>query len=457
MTERKIKKELQKYLGKEKVFSDREYLLAYSYDATGIQSWPDLVVLPESDDDIRHILEIANKYNVPVTPRGAGVGLSGGSVPLEKGILICFSRMNKILEIDRGSFTAVVEPGVVTYDLQTACEEIGLFYPPDPASLKTSTIGGNVAENAGGLRCFKYGVTGSYVLALEGFLVDGTKIKAGSPCIKDVAGYDIKSLLIGSEGTLAVISKIYLKLIPLPEARVLCRVDFSSLAEGARFINNMINSGIQPAVLEFMDKSSIEASYRYMGIPVEDAPDAIVLSEIDGNALDVGARKDKFLAMVKEQQVKDFRVAETTEEKELLWSLRRNISPAISKIKPKKINEDIVVPTGKIPEAVERIKGIGRRLNLEIVLFGHFGDGNIHTNVLVDPEDADEMKRAEEALDEIFKYVVSVNGSITGEHGVGISKRPFLSYQFSDAEIALFKNIKNVFDPGNVLNPGKIF
>ena len=457
MTERKIKKELQKYLGKEKVFSDREYLLTYSYDATGIQSWPELVVLPESDDDIRHILEIANKYNVPVTPRGAGVGLSGGSVPLEKGILICFSRMNKILDIDRDSFTAVVEPGVVTYDLQTACEEMGLFYPPDPASLKTSTIGGNVAENAGGLRCFKYGVTGSYVLALEGFLVDGTKIKAGSPCIKDVAGYDIKSLLIGSEGTLAVISKIYLKLIPLPEARVLCRVDFSSLAEGARFINNMINSGIQPAVLEFMDKSSIEASYRYMGIPVEDAPDAIVLSEIDGNALDVGARKDKFLAMVKEQQVKDFRVAETTEEKELLWSLRRNISPAISKIKPKKINEDIVVPTGKIPEAVERIKGIGRRLNLEIVLFGHFGDGNIHTNVLVDPEDADEMKRAEQALDEIFKYVVSVNGSITGEHGVGISKRPFLSYQFSDDEIALFKNIKNVFDPGNVLNPGKIF
>jgi glycolate oxidase subunit GlcD len=457
MTERKIKKDLQKYLGKEKVFSEREYLLTYSYDATGIQHWPDIVVLPESDEDIRRILEVANKYKVPVTPRGAGVGLSGGSVPLEKGIVVCFSRMNKILEIDRDSFTAVVEPGVITYDLQTACEEMGLFYPPDPASLKTSTIGGNVAENAGGLRCFKYGVTGSYVLALEGFLVDGTKIKAGSPCIKDVAGYDIKSLLIGSEGTLAVISKIYLKLIPLPEARVLCRVDFASLAEGAQFINNMINSGIQPAVLEFMDKSSIVASYKYMGLPVEDAPEAIVLSEIDGNGLDVSARKEKFLAMVKEQKVKDFKVAETAEEKELLWSLRRNISPAISKIKPKKINEDIVVPTGKIPEAVEYIKGIGSRLNLEIVLFGHFGDGNIHTNVLVDPEDRDDMKRAEEALDSIFKYVVSVNGSITGEHGVGISKRPFLSYQFNEAEIALFKNIKKVFDPGNALNPGKIF
>ncbi len=457
MIDRKIKKELQKSIGKDRVFSDQEYLLAYSYDATGIQHWPDIVVLPEDEGDVQRILEIAYRYKVPVTPRGAGVGLSGGSVPLEKGVLICFSRMNKILHIDRESFTAVVEPGVVTFDLQTACEEMGLFYPPDPASLKTSTIGGNVAENAGGLRCFKYGVTGGYVLALEGFLVDGTKIKAGSPCVKDVAGYDVKSLLIGSEGTLAVISKIYLKLIPLPEARVLCRVDFASLPEGALFINEMINSGIQPAVLEFMDRSSIVASYKYMGLSVEDAPEAIVLIEIDGNGIDVTARKEKFLELVGRKSISDFQVAETNAEKELLWSLRRNISPAISKIKPKKINEDIVVPTGKIPEAVDYIKGLGRRLNLEIVLFGHFGDGNIHTNVLVDPDDPAEMKRAEEALDLIFKYVVSVNGSITGEHGVGITKRAFLPYQFNEAEIGIFRNIKKAFDPFNLLNPGKIF
>ncbi|MCK5059372.1 MAG: FAD-binding protein, partial [Candidatus Aminicenantes bacterium] len=254
--DRKIVKELENLLGKKKVFTEKEYLIAYSYDATGNEFLPDIVVFPESEQDIKNTLKTAYKHRVPVTPRGAGVGYTGGALPVHHGIEMVFTRMNKILTIDTENFLAEVEPGVITYNLQQEVEKKGLFYPPDPASLKTSTLGGNVAENAGGLRCFKYGVTGNYVLGLEAFLMNGEKIKAGSHVIKDVAGYDIKSLLTGSEGTLAVISKIIVKLIPLPEHRVTFLIDFKSLRKGAEFINRVITGRIYPSVLEFMDRTS---------------------------------------------------------------------------------------------------------------------------------------------------------------------------------------------------------
>lgn len=457
--EKKIKKELDARLGKGKVFGEKEYLVTYSYDATGNQFPPDLVVMPDCEEDIRNILEIAYKYRVPVTPRGAGVGYSGGSLPVEGGISMVFTRMNRILSIDTRNFTAEVEPGVVTHQLQQAVEKKGLFYPPDPASLKTSTIGGNVAENAGGLRCFKYGVTGNYVLGLEAYLMDGRKIRTGGHVIKNVAGYDLKSLLVGSEGTLAVISKIILRLIPLPMYRRLFRVDFRSLEKGAAFINRMLHARLAPSLLEFMDESSIAAVYRHLKLPVDPDLRASVLLELDGSEADVGARKQRLLELINDEaaDVLGHKTAETAAEEEELWSIRRNISPAIARLKPKKINEDIVVPTGKIPETVSFINGIAREYRLLIVLFGHFGDGNIHTNLMVDPEDVDEMKRADDALDKIFRYVIDANGSISGEHGIGISKKPFMKYQFTDAELDVFKSVKKAFDPENLLNPGKMF
>jgi glycolate oxidase len=456
MIDKKIFDEVRKTIGKQKVFSEKEYLLTYSYDATALEFQPDLVVFPESEEDIENILKIAYRHKIPVTPRGAGVGYTGGSIPLKGGIVMVFTRMNRILAIDTENFLAVVEPGVVTQHLQEEVEKKGLFYPPDPASLKTSTIGGNVAENAGGLRCYKYGVTGNYVLALDAFLINGEKFKAGSPVIKDVAGYNLKSLLVGSEGTLAVISKITLRLIPLPQHRVSFRVDFNSLQKGAEFINYAIRSNINPSAVEFMDRSSISAVYQYLGLPLDDQLKATVIIELDGNRMDVEERKNKFVQIVQDYDTLCFQAAETSEEQEKLWDIRRNISPALTKLNPEKINEDIVVPTAKIPATVEYINQLAQEYDLVITLFGHFGDGNIHTNLMLNPEKQGEMERAEIALDKIFRHVVAVNGTISGEHGIGITKKPFMKYQFSELEMDLFKRLKQSFDPENLLNPGKI-
>ena len=457
MIEKSVLRKLVSLVGKDKVFTDREYMLAYSYDATGLEYLPDAVVFAEQEADVEKVITICRRYSIPLVPRGAGVGYTGGALAVNGGLVLVFTRMNRILRLDRENFLAEVEPGVVTADLQEAAEKAGLFYPPDPASLKTSTLGGNVAENAGGPRCFKYGVTGNYVLGLEAFLMSGEKVRLGAHTIKNVAGYDLRSLLIGSEGTLAVVTKVVVRLLPLPPLRILFRVDFTSLFAGARFVHSVIQSHVQPSVLEFMDKSSLQAVYAFQGIPGDARVSAAVLVEIDGSPAEVGERE----ALLKEQIAKaapvNYERAETFAEQETLWQTRRNVSPAIAKLKPKKINEDIVVPGGRIPEMVEFIDALAAEFNLCIVLFGHFGDGNIHTNLMVDPDDTEEMKRVEIVLDKIFRRVVEIGGTISGEHGIGLSKKPFMHYQFSPVELELFRSIKKVFDPDNLLNPGKIF
>jgi glycolate oxidase len=457
MIEKKVLRELAAAVGRGKVFSDKEYLLAYSYDATAMEYWPDAVVFPEHDEDITAVLRICHERRIPLIPRGAGVGYTGGSLAVNGGIVLVFTRMNRILRLDKENFLAEVEPGVITADLQAAAEKTGLFYPPDPASLKTSTIGGNVAENAGGPRCFKYGVTGNYVLGLEAFLINGEKIRLGAHTIKNVAGYDLKSLLIGSEGTLAVISKVILRLLPLPPQRRLFRVDFATLAAGARFVQKVIHRHIEPAVLEFMDKQSLQAVYAYQKIALAEGIGAAVLIEIDGSQVEVAEREALLRTIIGASSPVDWATATTFEEQEVLWQTRRNISPAIALLKPKKINEDIVVPAALIPEMVSYIEGLAEEHDLCIVLFGHFGDGNIHTNLMVDPADSAEMQRAEIVLDKIFSRVVELGGTISGEHGIGLSKKPFMHYQFSPLEMQLFRDIKKVFDPDNLLNPGKIF
>jgi len=457
MIEKSVLRKLVSLVGKDKVFTDREYMLAYSYDATGLEYLPDAVVFAEQEADVEKVITICRRYSIPLVPRGAGVGYTGGALAVNGGLVLVFTRMNRILRLDRENFLAEVEPGVVTADLQEAAEKAGLFYPPDPASLKTSTLGGNVAENAGGPRCFKYGVTGNYVLGLEALLMSGEKVRLGAHTIKNVAGYDLRSLLIGSEGTLAVVTKVVVRLLPLPPLRILFRVDFTSLVAGARFVHSVIQSHVQPSVLEFMDKSSLQAVYAFQGIPGDARVSAAVLVEIDGSPAEVGERE----ALLKEQIAKaapvNYERAETFAEQETLWQTRRNVSPAIAKLKPKKINEDIVVPGGRIPEMVEFIDALAAEFKLCIVLFGHFGDGNIHTNLMVDPADAEEMKRVDVVLDKIFRRVVEIGGTISGEHGIGLSKKPFMHYQFSPVELELFRSIKKVFDPGNLLNPGKIF
>jgi len=456
MIEKKAVKELIARVGSDKVFTDREYLLSYSYDATGMEYLPDAVVFAGSDEDVAAVIAVCRRYAVPLVPRGAGVGYSGGALAVQGGVVLVFTRMNRILRLDRESLLAVVEPGVVTSDLQAAAEKAGLFYPPDPASLKTSTIGGNIAENSGGPRCFKYGVTGNYVLGLEARLMSGEKVRLGSETIKNVAGYDLKSLLIGSEGTLAVVTQATLRLLPLPPCRLLFRVDFSSLAAGARFVQRVIRNHVQPSVLEFMDRSSLQAVYAYQGLPLDERVRAAVLVEVDGSPAEVAEREARFEKMVAEAGPLGRERAGTFAEQEALWATRRSVSPAIARLKPKKINEDIVVPGGRIPEMVAFIDGLAAEFNLCIVLFGHFGDGNIHTNLMVDPDDAAEMSRAEIVLDRIFKRVVELGGTISGEHGIGLSKKPFMHYQFSPVELELFRSIKKTFDPDNLLNPGKI-
>jgi glycolate oxidase len=457
MIEKKILRELEAAVGRGKVFVDREFLLAYSYDATAMEYWPDAVVFPEYDEDIAAVLRICHQHQIPLVPRGAGVGYTGGSLAVNGGIVLVFTRMNRILRLDAENFLAEVEPGVITADLQAAAEKKGLFYPPDPASLKTSTIGGNVAENAGGPRCFKYGVTGNYVLGLEAFLINGEKIRLGARTIKNVAGYDLKSLLIGSEGTLAVISKVILRLLPLPPRRLLFRVDFATLTAGAQFVQKVIHAHIEPAVLEFMDKRSLQAVYAYQQIALAEGIGAAVLIEIDGSQAAVAEGEGLLRTIIEAADKVDWVMAATFAEQEILWQTRRNISPAIATLKPKKINEDIVVPAALIPEMVSYIEGLAAEHDLCIVLFGHFGDGNIHTNLMVDPADKAEMKRAEIALDKIFSRVVELGGTISGEHGIGLSKRPFMRYQFSPLEMQMFRDIKKVFDPLDLLNPGKIF
>jgi glycolate oxidase len=457
MIQKKVLRELEAAVGRGKVFADKEYLLAYSYDATAMEYWPDAVVFPEHDEDIAAVLRICHERRIPLIPRGAGVGYTGGSLAVNGGIVLVFTRMNRILRLDAENFLAEVEPGVITADLQAAAEKMGLFYPPDPASLKTSTIGGNVAENAGGPRCFKYGVTGNYVLGLEAFLINGEKIRLGARTIKNVAGYDLKSLLIGSEGTLAVISKVILRLLPLPPRRLLFRVDFATLFAGAQFVQKVIHGHIEPAVLEFMDKRSLQAVYAYQQIALAEGIGAAVLIEIDGSLAQVAEREGLLRTIIEAADKVDWTTASTFAEQEILWQTRRNISPAIALLKPKKINEDIVVPAALIPEMVAYIERLAEEHNLCIILFGHFGDGNIHTNLMVDPADKAEMNRAEMVLDKIFSRVVELGGTISGEHGIGLSKKPFMHYQFSPLEMQLFRDIKKVFDPLNLLNPGKIF
>jgi len=439
-----------------KVLTEPEELLCYGFDASSNEGIPLAVAQPSNTDEVSKIVNLAFNQGVPIIPRGAGTGMTGGSVPLKDSIVLSLEAMNRIVEIDERNLIAVTEPGVINSYLQKALEQRGLFYPPDPASMDFCTLGGNVAENAGGPRAIKYGVTRDYVLGLEVVLPDGKALTTGVKTYKGVVGYDLTRLMVGSEGTLAVITKIFLKVLPLPEEIITFLVMFPEIEDAAKAVSKIIGSKIIPRTLEFMDNESIQAveSYKSVGLPTDAG--AVLLIEVDGSLSSVAEYAEKIASICYSLGAK-VKAAEDDFARQKLWEARRAISPALYRISPTKINEDIVVPRSKIPDMLRILRDISQKHNLKIINFGHAGDGNIHVNIMTDKRNQDEYQRAKEVVKDIFEAALNLGGTISGEHGVGLTKARYIGMELSPEGIRLMKAIKRVFDPKGIMNPGKIF
>jgi glycolate oxidase len=458
MLDKKHIKYFETLVGKENVHSDKAHLIAYSYDATRTRFEPEAVVFPRDEADVSAILKYCNEHQIVITPRGAGSGFTGGALPAQGGITLGMEKhMNKILEIDMENMVAVVQPGVINMDLQKAVEEVGLFYPPDPASEEYSTIGGNVSENAGGMRAAKYGITKDYVMALRAVRANGDIIRAGKRTIKDVAGYNIAGILIASEGTLAVITEITVKLIPKPKFTKAYMGIFPSVDNAMNAVFKSLAAGANPVAMEFMDDLVVQALKEKLGVKLPEDAGALLIGDVDGNVIEeVEFQLETLERSFKENGAQEFIVAHNAEERNKLWYARRNASPSITIFGSKKLNEDISVPRSMLPEALERIYAIGDKYGFKVPCFGHAGDGNIHVNVMVDGSDAQQLHDGHQAIEEIFELVVEMGGTLSGEHGIGTSKAPFMNIAFNELELDLFKSIKQAFDPNNILNPGKM-
>lgn len=454
--DRTIVEKLARIVGKENISTAPEELSCYSYDGTGQSFMPEAVAFPQSTIEIAAILKTANEHGFPVIPRGAGSGMTGGSLPVRGGLVLVTSRMNRILEIDPDNMIAVVEPGVITGDLQAALKKYGLMYPPDPASLKFCTIGGNAAECAGGPSAVKYGVTKDYVLGLEVILPTGDIMQTGVRTEKGVVGYDLTRLFIGSEGTLGIFSKLILRVLPLPECRATFLLNFSSIRRATELVTQILVHGITPCTLEYMDRTALSVVRRHISLPLPEETAALILLEVDGTCREVEQQGRQLEQYLGKQDI-DYRKAASEDDYNELWQARRSISPATFSLKPHKISEDIVVPRSRIPALVEFTEELANSLNLTILTFGHAGDGNIHVNIMVDKANEQEHRNGLEARKKLFAYVVSQGGTLSGEHGVGITKSPFLSLELDPTAISAMRGIKHLFDPGNILNPGKIF
>jgi glycolate oxidase len=449
---------LEKMIGKDGVLSTPEDLAVYGYDGTFEDHRPDIVVLPRTTEQVSEVVNWAAMKQLPLVTRGMGSGLTAASVPFEGGIVLAMTRMNHILEIDHENSIAHAEAGVVTADLQAAVESMGFFYPPDPSSIRHSTIGGNIACNAGGPRCLKYGVTGDYVLGLTVVLADGSILHTGSRCIKDVVGYDMTALITGSEGTLGVITEAMLRLIAMPKFTRTALVEFPVLGNACRAVNAILAAGIVPATLELMDETATECVEEalHLGLPLD--VEAILLIESDGtNEALVLQEIDAAAKICVETGARQVIVAKNESERASLWQARRSVSPALARKAPNKLGEDITVPRSAIPEAIRRLKVISAKFGLPIVIFGHAGDGNLHPNILFDRRDPEQWKKVEQIVAEEFSMALELGGTLSGEHGVGALKRPYMQQALGQAALEIQKRIKATMDPLNILNPGKIF
>ena len=449
---------LSAIVGAEFVRVDAASLDAYAADALGKGHPPDVVVLPANTTEIAAIARLCNAERVPLVVRGAGTGYTGGAVPTCGGVLLSMERLNRILEIDELNLLAVVEPNVINADLQRAVEKVGLFYPPDPASLNQSSIGGNVAECAGGPRAFKYGTTKRYILAMEAVLPTGEVIHTGSKAVKNVVGYDLTQLLVGSEGTLAIITKITVRLVPKPPANATMLATFGSIRAAVDAVSELIRRRVVPSALELIDSDSLEAVQDDLSAGlVPKGTAAALIVEVDGTPSGVEDDLSRVIDACRSAGAKDISRAATEAERDTIWSVRRQISLSLKATGLVKINHDVVVPRGRVPELFDVIAELKRTYRLRVASFGHAGDGNIHVNLMLKPGDAGEQARAKEAERFLFTRVVALEGSISGEHGIGFAKAPYLPLELSAEEIALMKRVKAAFDPNGILNPGKIF
>ena len=448
--------EIVKIVGKENVLTSSEDRQCYAYDGRTDGVIPDLVVFPSSGEEVSGILKLANKYLFPVIPRGQGTGLTGGSIPLAGGVVLVFTKMNRILEIDTENLIAVVEPGVINFDLQQEVAKCGLFYPPDPASYKYSSIGGNVAECAGGPNSLKYGVTRDYVLGLEVVKPTGEILKTGVRTMKGVVGYDITRLLVGSEGTLGVVTKIILKLVPLPEAKATILALFQEVEEAAEAVSAIIAAKVVPSTIEFMDRASIYCSEQASPMGLPEGIGGLLLIEVDGDKESIVPQVEKLRKIINEKKAIRCDVTEDPEESDKLWQARRALGQALYTINPVKIAEDVVVPRSHIPTLIRALEAMGKKFGIPILSFGHAGDGNFHVNIMI-KETPEERAKAEQAVEEIFAETIRLGGTLSGEHGIGTSKAPYLGMELSKDVIETLKGIKKLFDPNNILNPGKIF
>lgn len=439
-----------------KTSTSPEDILCYGFDASGLEARPAAVVWPHDVLDVIKVMKYAYSNGVPVIPRGAGTGMTGGAVPSQGAIILSMEKMNRIIEIDEENLTVLVEPGVLNGKLQRELQRRKLFYPPDPASMNFCTIGGNVAENAGGARAVKYGVTKDYVMGLEAVLPDGRLIKTGVKTAKGVVGYDLTGLLVGSEGTLAVITKIRLKVLPLPQEVITLMVFFKEHEKSGVAVTQIIAAGIIPRTLEFLDRETIKAIENYKPIGLPNNIDAMLLIELDGPP-SVITRDAEKISDICGHLDGEVTMAENETAREKLWEARRAVSPALFHISPTKINEDIVVPRNRLPDMLRILRGFSESTGIRIVNFGHAGDGNIHVNLMVDRNNKDEYEKAQKLVGDIFRATLELGGTISGEHGVGLTKKGYITMEIRPDELELMKKIKAVFDPKNILNPGKIF
>ncbi|HHY59943.1 MAG TPA: FAD-binding protein [Clostridia bacterium] len=457
MSKEQVIQELIQALGQENVITDQEDLVCYSFDATPDvpNPLPDVVVTPGSTEEVVKVVNIARKYKTPIYPRGSGTNLCGDTVPLKGGIVLSLLKMNKILEIDAENLVAVVQPGVIIQDLNNAVAPYGLIYPPDPGTVTTATMGGSVAECSGGLRGLKYGVTKDYVMGLEVVLPNGKVARFGGKTVKNVTGYDMVKLFVGSEGTLGIITEIIVKLIPAPETKASMLAIFNSLEDAGNTIREIIASKVIPATLEIMDQVTIRTveNYAKVGLPTD--AKAILLIEVDGIP-EVVAREAEAVEKVVQQNNGTIQRAENDQERENIWTARRAALPALAQFRPTTVLEDATVPRSKITEMLLFLEELAKKYNLHIGTFGHAGDGNLHPTILTDARDKEEMERVHKAIDEIFAKAVELGGTLSGEHGIGMAKAKYMSLEFNEASLEAMRAIKNALDPEGLFNPGKL-
>ncbi|KEO80950.1 FAD-binding oxidoreductase [Tumebacillus flagellatus] len=453
-----IKSQLRAIVGDRWMMDSPNDLYVYSYDATPLyQAMPDAVVMPASVEEVSAVLKVANQFRIPIVSRGSGTNLCGGTVPTEGGIVLVTNRLGRLHEIDQENLTATFGPGLITADLHKAVERVGLFYPPDPGSMRISTMGGNVAECAGGMRGLKYGVTKDYIMGIEAVLPGGEVVRFGGKNAKDVAGYDVTKLLVGSEGTLAVVTEITAKLLPLPPAKQTMVAYYQNLSDAARTVQRVIASKIIPATMEFLDQATMQVveDFARIGLPLD--MKAMLIIEQDGTESQVEQDISRMADICRAEGATEVRLAQTAQEGAKLMAARRAALSALARVKPTTILEDATVPRANLAEMVDQVDVIARKYNLQICTFGHAGDGNLHPTCLTDERDRDEIHRVEQAFEEIFHAAIKLGGTITGEHGVGMAKAGYLDLKVGPSGIELMKRIKEAFDPHGIMNPGKIF